>query len=738
MHNKRDCRYFWVWETGIYRSYNKSFMLHRIQKCALLCNKSLLRIRTEPEYLKSLPALIVATCQYRFCWIGYKATDPGKSVVPMAQEGFEEGYLSGIRLSWAEDSFGRGPTGVSIRTGKSCAIQDILHDPRYEPWREAATKQGYASSAAIPLTVSGEVIGCLNLYSERPHGFPEQELSLLEDLAADISLGIENIRREEMLEASLANYKQFFDESPDGIFIADASGRYIQVNQRGCELLGFDESELLSMRMADLAVAGEDSIPYKELFEGQELVSHRYLRTKGAPPISVAIAGRQLSNGRLMGVVRRIRDFGSPAAVYTKAITKDPSLNLPDRFVFRDALERRLQSTQEALYLAVCNLDGFQRINDAFGRSLGLEFLHEIGLRIQTTLNEEHLFAYAGADEYYMLFCKINVIELEACLKRVLQEIEEPFEVAGNTLQLTASIGIAEREDTVPDAETFLNRAHTALAWAKRDSKNHYVWYQSFMEEEAREKIQMEAILTNAIHNNDFEIYLQGKFHLPKQELSGYEVLLRLRHNGQTLLPGKYIALAEETGLIHGMGGAILQKVCTYIRELLYRGIRIPNIAINLSPVQFQRPDLPESIARTMDSYELPADLFTLEITESALFSDPIHAIRVLRAFQEQGFRIAIDDFGTGFSSLGAIRDYPLDCIKIDRSFIQNLFRSEKDNAIVATITQMGETLGVDVVAEGVETEDQLNFLIRNGCQQAQGFLLHRPEPCSSIQFPRV
>lgn len=430
----------------------------------------------------------------------------------------------------------------------------------------------------------------------------------------------------------------------------------------------------------------------------------------------------------------------------------DALTSLPNR----RSLERYMRRLSECAIdgarpgaLFLIDLDGFKRVNDTFGHGAGDELICEVGRRvvayfaIDPTIEDVSLdvtrpmLARIGGDEF--IFVEPSVVGLEdtrAVAARLLAAIGSVFDLRGHEILITASIGIALVDDAKGDVEALIQRADAAMYDAKAHDRNNARFYSPLLSEKARCHLETESALRYALSAGELELYYQPKIDVVTGELSGAEALLRWHGpNGRMVPPDEFIPVAEETGLIVPIGRWVLEQACRQTRAWHeIPGLKGLQIAVNVSARQFRHPKFLEDVKRVLEETGLHPNALELEITEGTLMSDTNVAREVLRELKALGVWLALDDFGTGYSSLGYLRRFPFDTLKVDRSFVREVLSDEGSAAITSAVVAMAQKLRLNVVAEGVETVDQLEYLRDLGCAQVQGFLFSRPLPAEGFR----
>ncbi|MEH6469700.1 MAG: EAL domain-containing protein [Halopseudomonas sp.] len=389
---------------------------------------------------------------------------------------------------------------------------------------------------------------------------------------------------------------------------------------------------------------------------------------------------------------------------------------------------KRYQRTAVLMYL---DLDDFKRINDSMGHDAGDTLLKQIAARLRGAVRESDLVVRLGGDEFAVLLLNEDSINNAAKIaKKLIQKIEQPVRIAGRGFTITSSIGITLVPNDGNDVPTLLGNADLAMYAAKKAGKRNFHFFDQAMQQKAVEKHQLEADLAEAVINNQLELHYQPLIDLQTRQVSTYEALVRWNHPTRGFLPpDQFIGLAEESGKIVDLGYWVIREVCQQISLRTQQHLKCKAIAVNLSPKQFVDPNLLENIKTIVREADIDARMLEVEITESTLMDNVDNAIQIMEALRAMGIRIAIDDFGTGYSSLAVIKRFPVDKLKIDRSFVAKLDKDRSDQKIVRAIIAMAHTLQIEVVAEGIETEQQYELLKHAKCDIGQGYLFAKPKP---------
>lgn len=422
------------------------------------------------------------------------------------------------------------------------------------------------------------------------------------------------------------------------------------------------------------------------------------------------------------------------ALAYQDQLTK-----LPNRILlyqkFRQALSTAKRRQQEMAVLCI-NIQKFKAINTTFGHSTGDLLLQSVAERLITVAGQDNIVARINADVFSLILANVSDKEsIESQVKAILDSLVQPYRLNDHRILIQVSIGITLYPDDQGDFGEMLSHAEMAMGYAKKISKNSYHFYQPEMEAASEQKIFVEKELNKALENSEFQVYYQPKINLITGRIIGAEALLRWHHPERGMIsPDIFIPIAEKTGSIVEIGEWVLKMACTQARAWQDLNPAPFRISVNLSALQLRQEDLVQTITQVLDQTQLDPNCLELELTETSLMEDVEAAIDTLKKLKFLGVKISIDDFGTGYSSLNYLKSLPLDVLKIDRSFIKDIFSAPQNSTIVTTIIAMARGLKLRVVAEGVETQEQFNFLREQGCQAIQGYLFSSAIPAEKFE----
>ena len=563
------------------------------------------------------------------------------------------------------------------------------------------------------------------------------------------------------LKASQARLASLVSLSSDWVWEQDTELRFCYVSSHNSEA-GTDLSAVLIGQRAveDLAALNEDdALAYCSLVAERRPFRNLRFRVEGdrrqlddagepgepgdaarpvasAAPLYIRISGEPVFDGSSF---KGYRGVGSDVTLSTLAEQQvlqlaryDSLTGLPNRNMFLAQLEMgllRARSSQRGMALLFIDLDRFKYVNDTLGHDAGDELLKVMAKRLSGRLRTVDTVARLGGDEFVIVVHDtIDPATLSKVASRVLTVLCEPLRLSDRPVQVSASVGIALYPSDGLDAATLLKNADAAMYLAKARGKNNFQFFTAQLAERAARHFALEADLRQAVIRGELVLHFQPRFRVDSGLLCGMEALLRWQHPTRGLIPpGEFIDLAEECGLIVPIGRWVMDEACQQLRRWREQGLQPPRCSINLSVRQFCNDELVAEVHAALGAAVLESQALEVEITESLLMADPERAQQVLAQLHALGVQIAIDDFGTGYSSLSYLKRFPAQTLKIDRSFIKGLPADRDDSAITQAVIAMAHSLGMQVVAEGVENEAQLDFLRSKGCDEVQGYLLSRP-----------
>lgn len=550
------------------------------------------------------------------------------------------------------------------------------------------------------------------------------------------------------VEQELYLTAQVFRQSSEGIVISDAVHRIVQINPAYTQLSGFSSAEAMG-QLASLDMANPSQHPHlpadpyqmvlrSSQWEGEALGQHKNGTQYQQHRSITALRDEQ---GRLTHCITLFRDITQQRMdqerirhlAHFDALTGLPNRSLLSERVLSAIHEQK--TTEGCTALLFLDLDHFKNINDSLGHRIGDRVLIALARRLQLQLRPDDTVARMGGDEFVILISGQHLTEVETVAQKLLDSTTTPFQIEGHELTISLSIGIATYPADGDNFDTLYQRADAAMYRAKQTGRNRYSFFTAELEARSARTLHIANALRRALEREQFTVHYQPQFDTHTKAVIGAEALIRWHHPelGQ-VSPAEFIPIAESTGLIISIGDWVMRTAAHDMRKWIDAGIAPRTVSVNLSPLQFQHHQLPEQVARNLLQAQLPAHHLMLELTESAAVDDPAAAIAMLDKLNQQGVRIALDDFGTGYSSLSYLKRFQIHKLKIDQSFVRDLEQDANDRAIILAIIHIAKALGMDTLAEGVETEAQLEFLRAQGCNFAQGYLFSRPLPVPQFE----
>ncbi len=563
-----------------------------------------------------------------------------------------------------------------------------------------------------------------------------------------------NFMQRQMVESERL-HRYIVNTSPDIIYILDQDGHFTFINERIESLLGFSKEDLMGKHYSFL-VHQDDVEQAKYVFNERRIGTrasknielrlkckndnaNRHFETRTLP-IELSSMGMYGSDNNqnksylgTYGIARDITERKQAEDTINFQAYHDLLTKLPNRALLRDRLSLAISQAKrdnEKLAVMFLDLDRFKNINDSLGHMIGDELLQQVSTRLKDCIREGDTLARFGGDEFTLLLPKITHERKDAVVlaEKITDALKKPFLIEGHELYVSTSIGIALYPQDGTQMDSLIKHADIAMYHVKGQGKNGYQFYSNEMNAPYFEKLSLETGIHKALDNNEFKLVYQPQVNLRSGEIVGVEALLRWEHPKHgTISPAEFIPFAEESGLIVDIGYWVIKTAAAELYKWQQAGLPLIRMAINMSARQFMEPDIVSSIISTLKNYNLPSNCFEVEITENAIMDDMDSIICKLDELSKFGITIAIDDFGTGYSSLSYLHKLPIQTLKIDRTFLKESRINKGDNTIINTIVAMAKGLNLNVIAEGVETHAQLDYLREIDCSEAQGFLFGKP-----------
>ncbi|WP_334188354.1 EAL domain-containing protein [Noviherbaspirillum sp.] len=729
--------------------------IFRARRVMAECNHALVHANAEAQLLREMCRIMVEVGGYRMAWIGY-VDEGARCIRPVARAGEASRYLSELPRRRIDHADGDSPAAIAIRSGRPCVVTDVTAADA-GGWRQHALNHGYFSVTSLPLKDGNRVFGALTIYEAQPHEFGPDQITMFEELANDIAYGITGFRTEiarVKADQALIETEQKLAgilDSIDNIVWSASSTEFLYINAVAERIYGRPLADFYRNRDTWFsAIHPHDQPKVRAALEklrrrGALVHEYRIVRPDGSirwlEDKTKAVydsAGRLL---RIDGVASDISERKNYEAHIKYMASHDALTGLANRNLLADRLAQAMlhaQRKNRMLALLVIDLDRFKDINDSVGHAFGDALLKEAAVRLQQQVRKGDTVSRQGGDEFIILLSDLNDAEGAAHIAaKILRAFAQPFTVGNQRLHITPSIGATVYPGDGADSETLLQNADIAMYRAKREvgHGNGFQFYSLEMSIRTKERIVLGNALRRAVEREEFELYYQPKIDLRSGELIGAEALIRWRSQELGMIPpSQFIPLAEEIGLIVPIGSWVLHTACRQNKAWQDEGLRPITVSVNLSAHEFRQPGLAQSVAAVLGDSDLDARFIELELTESMVMGSAEQFGATMRALKELGVELSIDDFGTGYSCLSYLKRFPLDRLKIDRSFVRDLATDPDDAAIVRLVISLGHSLNLRVIAEGVESNEQLQFLRDAGCDEMQGNLYSEPLPADRFR----
>lgn len=649
-----------------------------------------------------------------------------------------------------------------IRSRKPLYIADVTKDGR--PNQEVCRSFGIEGMLMLPFVTMGEVLGALVLvnFEKNEHGFPEADIQLAQSIAEATASTLSNLlymeKQEVLIEKrtseirlknselekavtqleSMGREKELILNSVDeGIFGLDLEGKITFCNPAAESILGYQNGELSGQSyktiMTKKNAIKEKSFSFKE--------DVKFMKKDGADFSVEYVVSSIKEDGRSIGEVVTFRDITERMQLESEVrhlAYYDNLTDLPNRILLEDFLKQEIEKAEVSkrnLAVLYLDLDRFKIINDSWGHSYGDYLLKDVANRLRLAVPEKAFVSRQGGDEFTIILTDIegngDVMEL---VDRLGAAFADPFSLKGNEFHIKTSIGISLFPKDGKTAEILIKNADAAMYKSKEKSGTHHHFFRSEMSDRNLENIALENALYKALERDELVIHYQPQVDSRTGVMIGAEALLRWNHPLKGMIsPIDFIPLAEETGLIVPIGQWVLLTACRQLKSWHEQGQRDMTVSVNLSGRQFEEDDLIAMVESILVETGVAPEYVHLELTENQIFKNTHVTLEKMRELKTLGIKIALDDFGTGYSSLGYLKNFPIDTLKIDRSFMWDILTDKDNAAITSTIITLAQNLGLNVIAEGVETEEQLAFLMAKDCFVMQGYYYSKPVEAKTV-----
>ena len=663
------------------------------------------------------------------------------------------GAAPGLPAKYSEAIHGMaiGPTegtcGTAAFRREMVVTEDIAQDPNWERFRSLALGHNLHSCWSVPLlSHEGSVLGTFALYQNRTHTPDEVQIQQLTCAAQLAVIAIRHERDGQRLEESEQRFRSLFTYNPNPVFALDLLGNIQNVNPAGLKLKPQTATQFIGHHFSRL-VPEEDLMRVSQHFSAARAgAPQRFearLRDENEKLLTMDISNLPIMvNGEIVGVFGIARDI-SDQKHFERQLSFNASHDQLTGLLNRVSLEDQLildchlsRLRKRRLAVMCIDLDGFKSINDSIGHYFGDQVLIEVARRMAEQIRPADTIVRMGGDEFIVLLPDLLRDEdVVPVVERLMASIARPYCIQGIDLHVSASVGITLSDGHLEQPMQLIQQADMAMYKAKQQGRNNFQWYTSDLNQRVCEHARLRNDLQKAIETQSLQLHYQPQIDARTGRVVGIEALLRWEHPEKGFIPpAVFVPVAEDSGQIIPLSLWVLDTACAQLRELDDQGITGISMAVNISPMHFQRGHFVQYVQATLEKHGLRGEQLELEITESLLLHNAEQAIETLHRLKALGVRIALDDFGTGFSSLSYLKRLPIDKIKIDRSFIREIVTDHHDAAITQGIISMAHHLSLIVVAEGVETASQMEFLKGSRCDIFQGYHFARPMPFAALE----
>lgn len=641
---------------------------------------------------------------------------------------------------------GIGSCGTAAWSGEPVIVADIDHHPYWQAFLEYTKRANLHSCWSIPFKDDkSNVMGTFAIYHPQPCEPTSADLALIDEFASLTALAVQKVHAAESLRQAAV----VFESSREGIVITDLKPRIVAINRAYTEITGYSEDQVVGKNPKVIKSGRHGKLFYEAMWASISKLGYWsgeiWNRRRNGEIYPQWLTITTVCNDRnepcnYVGVFTDITQMKQSEARLAHLAHYDPLTGLPNRLLAQSRLQHAIERVQRhdthvaTLYV---DLDRFKNVNDSLGHPIGDELLIMLASRLKKRLREEDTLARLGGDEFLVILEAIKDTNEPATVAQTLIDLlVTPFALpSGHEIFINASIGISLFPDDAHSVTELIQHADMAMYLAKQEGRNTYRYHTEALSIAANERLRLETRLRQALRADEFVLHYQPLIHARSGRAIGVEALVRWQPPGKAMVsPGKFIPIAEETGLIVALGEWVLRSACAQGRTWLDAGLPPMVIAVNLSVRQFRSENLVDVIDRILTETTFPAACLELELTESMFMEQAEQSIQTLKTLKSLGVRLSIDDFGTGYSSLTYLKRFPIDKLKIDQSFVHGLADDPNDREIAATIIAMARSLKLNVLAEGVESEQQLEFLNQHGCDFYQGYLFHRPVPVDELE----
>lgn len=718
-------------------------LISRLYNMLRLANQAIFKHKDEHLLLQELCDIAITTGRFELSWFGIVEDN---KVRPFVFGGDHAEYVENINIDLKDSKQLNGPAAMAIKNNSIYYINDLSIDEGFKPWRERAKKVGLKSIVIIPWEKNGLPIGIFALYGAEVNAFEDETLDMIQNLSNDIShilkyMDAEKSRR--AVEKQLFQLSKAIDQSESAIMITDMKLNIEYVNKFFCDISGINENKLLGTQVfTSLAFVSESqktlAYAWSIVRKGKSWEGDFSVKSVEGKSywFYLMVAPVFSDDGEMKQVIWTGRDnteLHNAQETIAELAFYDTLTKLPNRRLYYDNMSRairRAERRQTQFSLLLFDIDSFKSVNDSMGHDYGDLLLQHMAQVLSDNIRSSDMIARLGGDEFTIILEDIeSALQVKLIAANIIRALNKPAKIDGSIMTISASIGACIYPIDGTDNTTLMKKADMAMYHAKNSGKNTL---KIFDESIAKNHIKLEEIqkrIHHALAQDEFSLYFQPQMCLQTNQLIGVEALLRWLHPTLGwITPDEFIPVAEKNDLIINIDEWVIKNACREMEALIAKGFPSVKLAINVSAVYFKYPrELYNTVKAALVDSGLSAELVQLEMTESTLVNDADLVVESINNVKKLGVSFAIDDFGTGYSSLAYIKRFPVDVIKIDRSFISDLEQDKDVRSIVEGVIKISHNLGLEVLAEGVENQCQLDYLHSYGCNAIQGFLYAKP-----------
>ncbi|MCY1206156.1 diguanylate cyclase (GGDEF) domain protein [compost metagenome] len=739
--------------TELRRAHAALLRNNRALRAIHACDAVIAGATDETDLLQGICEVMV-DAGYRLAWAGVLRGEMEALLVPVASAGEHQDYLGSLQDALALGERDPGPLGEALRTRAPVIANRLASDARFAQRRDEALRRELYAKLTLPLSDGDQPIGLLNVYAQEEDAFDAEEVRLLDGLAQGVAVALQSYqhrRARSAAEAALRLRQRAIEACANPIAITRFEAPHYPtqyVNPAFERVTGYPASAILGQGLRLLCREDLDQAGVAELdaAHAQQRDGHAvirgYRRDGSMFWADVYLAPVRDEAGQVTHFVAAIYDITTSRqyeADLEYRTNFDGLTGLPNRNLLRDRAEQALalaKRDKRSAWLVCIDLDRLKFVNDTLGHDAGDSVLQQVAQRLSAALPATDTVARANGDAFVVVLSDATDEHAAAAtMQRLMETVAKPLTVKGHEYFLTCSAGVAVYPADGADVESLMRHADIAMHRAKELGRNTFQFYTRALNARAMERLRLEADLRHAVRREELVLHYQPQVDLHSGRIVGMEALVRWQHPQLGMVsPSRFIGVAEETGLISQIGEWVLRTACQQNKRWQDAGYGALRVAANVSANQFHQQNLMQIVVSVLEETGLAGACLDIELTEGVVMTDVEYVVGILHQIKKLGVKLSIDDFGTGYSSLAYLRRLPVDALKIDQSFVRNLTTNDDEAAIVRSVIALAHSLGLQVIAEGVETAAQLTYLQDHGCDQIQGYYFSEPLPADAFE----